>query len=104
LNRTRGGSTCTSSISPNRPLERIDDALEAHRQFLAHHFDPGVFIAAGPKIPRDGGIILASSIDCERLDAILAADPFVVQKLARYEVIEFKATRLAPGLNPPIPE
>jgi uncharacterized protein YciI len=92
------------NIAYSPPLERIDDALEAHRQFLARHFEAGVFIAAGPKIPRDGGIILASSIDCERLDAILATHPFVVQKLARYEVIEFKATRLAPGLNPPIPE
>jgi uncharacterized protein YciI len=84
-------------------LERVDDALEAHRAFLTQQFDAGVFVAAGPKVPRDGGIILAVRIERDRLDEILASDPFAQQKLAHYEVTEFKATRLAPGLNLPIP-
>jgi hypothetical protein len=40
----------------------------------------------------------------DSLDAILAADPFAQHGVARYEVTEFKATRLAPGLNLPRPE
>ncbi len=60
-------------------------------------------MAAGPKVPRDGGIILAVSIEREKLDEILASDPFAEQQLARYEVTEFKATRLAPGMNLPMP-
>ncbi len=36
-------------------------------------------------------------------DAILATDPFAVEGPARYEVTEFKATRLAPGLSLPAP-
>ncbi|MDR6493141.1 YciI family protein [Paraburkholderia sp. 22099] len=85
------------------PLERIDDALEAHRAFLTKHFDAGVFVAAGPKMPRDGGIILAVRIERDKLDEILASDPFAQQHLARYEVTEFKTTRLAAGLNLPVP-
>ncbi|KXU90078.1 hypothetical protein CI15_07890 [Paraburkholderia monticola] len=85
------------------PLDRIDEALDAHRAFLAKQFDAGIFVAAGPKLPRDGGIILAVRIERDRLDRILASDPFAEQQLARYEVTEFKATRLAPGLNLPIP-
>ncbi|MDE1178948.1 hypothetical protein [Paraburkholderia sp.] len=54
-------------------------------------------------MPRDGGVILAIRIERERLDAILASDPFAQQNLVRYEVMEFKATRLAPGLNLPMP-
>ncbi len=84
-------------------LDRIDDALEAHRAFLGRHFDSGVFIAAGPKVPRDGGIILASAIERAQLDAILASDPFAQQQLAKYDVTEFNATRLALGLNLPEP-
>ncbi|WCM20227.1 YciI family protein [Paraburkholderia bryophila] len=84
-------------------LERVDDVLEAHRAFLTRQFEAGVFIAAGPKVPRDGGIILAVGVEREKLDAILASDPFAVQQIARYEVTEFKATRLAPGLNLPMP-
>jgi uncharacterized protein YciI len=84
-------------------LERVDDVLDAHRAFLTRQFEAGVFIAAGPKVPRDGGIILAVGVEREKLDAILASDPFAVQQIARYEVTEFKATRLAPGLNLPMP-
>ncbi|MBC8746928.1 uncharacterized protein YciI [Paraburkholderia sp. WC7.3g] len=84
-------------------LDRIDDALDAHRAFLATQFEAGIFLAAGPKVPRDGGIILAMRIERDRLDRILASDPFAEQQLARYEVTEFKTTRLAPGLNLPIP-
>lgn len=91
------------SLTYTAPLERIDDALEAHRAFLAKQFEAGVFIAAGPTVPRKGGVILAVRIEREKLDAILATDPFAQQDLATYDVTEFKATRLAPGLNFPIP-
>lgn len=84
-------------------LERVDDVLDAHRAFLTTQFEAGVFVAAGPKVPRDGGIILAVGVEREKLDEILASDPFAVQQIARYEVTEFKATRLAPGLNLPMP-
>ncbi|MCC8404261.1 YciI family protein [Paraburkholderia sp. MMS20-SJTN17] len=92
------------NLTYTAPLDRIDDALDAHRAFLARQFDAGIFVAAGPKVPRDGGIILAVRIERDRLDRILASDPFAEQQLARYEVTEFKTTRLAPGLNLPIPD
>ncbi len=82
-------------------LAEIDDALDAHRLYLERKCDAGAFIIAGPKLPCDGGIILAASMDRDRLDAIIAEDPFSQQRLAHYDIIEFKATRLAPGLNLP---
>ncbi|EKS68881.1 hypothetical protein BURK_027665 [Burkholderia sp. SJ98] len=82
-------------------LAEIDDALEAHRAYLERYFAAGVFVMAGPKVPRDGGVIVASGIERDRLDAIVAEDPFAQQGLAHYDIIEFKATRLAPGLNLP---
>lgn len=54
-------------------------------------------------MPRDGGIILAVRIEREKLDRILASDPFAQQQLARYEVTEFRTTRLTAGLNLPMP-
>lgn len=84
-------------------LAEIDEALDAHRIYLERYFAAGVFVVAGPKVPRDGGIILASGIERDRLDAIIAEDPFAQQGLAHYEITEFKATRLAPGLNLPEP-
>lgn len=84
-------------------LAEIDDALEQHRVFLERYFAAGVFVMAGPKVPRDGGVIIASGIDRDRLDAILAEDPFAREQLAHYDITEFKATRLAPGLQLPEP-
>ena len=51
------------------PLEQVDSALEAHRAFLNEQFEAGVFVAAGPKVPRDGGVILAVNLEREQLDA-----------------------------------
>jgi uncharacterized protein YciI len=82
-------------------LAEIDDALDAHRLYLARQFDARAFIIAGPKVPRDGGVILAAAMERDRLDAIIAQDPFSQQKLVHYDIIEFQATRLAPGLNLP---
>lgn len=81
--------------------DRIDAALDRHRAHLQIHFDSGVFIASGPKVPRDGGVILAARVERERLDAILAEDPFVVEGLVTYTVTEFRTTRVAAGLNLP---
>jgi uncharacterized protein YciI len=92
------------SLTYTASLDRVDDALNAHRVFLARQFEAGVFVMAGPKVPRDGGVIIAVCIERSRLDEILASDPFAQQKLARYDVTEFRATRLAPGLNLKVPE
>ncbi|CAN0623654.1 YCII-related protein [Burkholderia multivorans] len=82
-------------------LDRIDDALERHRAYLQPLLDKGIFIAAGPKVPRDGGVILAARIDRDKLEAILETDPFVTDGLATYRVTEFRMTRAAPGFNLP---
>lgn len=92
------------SLTYTAALERIDDALPAHRTWLDAQFAAGNFVAAGPKVPRDGGVILASNMERARLDTLLATDPFAEQGLVTYTITEFKATRLAPDLNLPRPE
>ena len=79
--------------------DTIDATLDAHRAHLDRQFAAGVFIAAGPKVPRDGGVIIAAGIERERLDAVIAEDPFSLRGLVAFDVVEFKATRLAPGLS-----
>lgn len=81
------------------PLDAVDQALDAHRRFLDEHFAAGTFVAAGPKVPRDGGVIVATNVDRAQLDAILARDPFAIEGVAAYAVTEFKVTRIGPGVN-----
>lgn len=96
-----GPSMYVIDIHYTASLERIDDALERHRAYLQPQFDKGIFIAAGPKVPREGGVILAARIDRDALDAILETDPFVTEGLATYRVTEFRITRAASGFNVP---
>ena len=81
------------SLSYFRPVEEVETLLEPHIQWLDRYFAAGVFIAAGRKEPRTGGIVLVKDIDRARLDTILAGDPFVA--VANYEVTKLNVTRAA---------
>jgi uncharacterized protein YciI len=76
----------------------VDYHLDAHVAWLKDAFDDGVFLAAGRKGPRSGGLLL-SKTDRETLDASLAKDPFYINGVAEFEVIEFAANRVAPGFE-----
>jgi len=81
------------SLSYFRPVEEVETLLEPHIQWLDRYFAAGVFIAAGRKDPRTGGILLVKDIDRARLDTLLAEDPFVA--VANYEVTKLNVTRAA---------
>jgi len=76
-----------------RPIEEVEVLLAAHIEWLDRYFKAGFFIAAGRKDPRTGGMLLVRDIERERLDAMLAEDPFVA--VAQYEVTKVNVTRAA---------
>lgn len=86
------------SLSYKVPEDIVDFHLEAHVDWLKGAFDDGVFVAAGRKVPRTGGLLL-SRADRSTLDASLARDPFYVNGVAEFEVLEFAANRVAPGFE-----
>ena len=95
------------SLTYRVPQEIVDFHNDAHIAWLQKAFDYGVFIAAGRKIPRTGGLLL-SQAEREQLDASLAQDPFYTNGVADFEVVEFHAGRVAPGYEnlldtPPAP-
>lgn len=81
------------SVSYTAPIQVIEEHLEDHRDWLDGKFKDGTFLASGPKVPRSGGIILARGISLEELKALVADDPFVLAKIARYEFTAFEPTR-----------
>lgn len=87
------------SLTYTAPLAKIDARLAAHRDYLAAQYAAGVFLMSGPKVPRDGGIILADAPSRAALDKILAEDPFALADLARYEVTEFIPAMTAEPLS-----
>ena len=76
-------------------LAKIDAAMRAHMRFLDAHYASGHFIASGRKIPRDGGIILATGASREEIETIVRQDPFVARGLADVRVIEFRLSQRA---------
>lgn len=81
------------------PIEEIDLVLPDHAEWLTRHYDTGEFLFSGRRKPRVGDVIIARPMVRGKLDAILSTDPLAYREMVHYEVIEFSATRTAPGLN-----
>lgn len=81
------------------PFEDIDLLLDAHIDFLEENYACGRFIASGPKVPRTGGIIIATAETRAALEEALEADPFKKNQMARYTVTEFRPSKKADQLN-----
>jgi uncharacterized protein YciI len=73
--------------------------MDGHRQFLTKYLEEGLIVAAGQKVPRDGGIIVVADVSRDRVDRMLAEAPILKNGLARCEVKEFKSSFLTPMLK-----
>jgi uncharacterized protein YciI len=81
------------------PLDRIDAHMKAHVSFLKKHYAAGRFLISGRKIPRDGGIIIATGTDRAGVEAIMREDPFCAHGLADVRILEFRASQHAEDLQ-----
>jgi len=81
------------------PLSAIDEAMKAHVAFLNRNYAAGTFIASGRKIPRDGGIILATGTSRQAIEELMKQDPFCARGLATCRVIEFRVSQRTDDLK-----
>ncbi|MDW3197501.1 MAG: YciI family protein [Cytophagales bacterium] len=81
------------------PLDQVDQYLEAHVQYLDEQYELGNFLASGPKIPRNGGVILSNMGNRDKVWAAIANDPFKINGIADYEVIEFIPRKTSEDLS-----
>jgi uncharacterized protein YciI len=72
------------------PLARIEETVAAHRAHLKTGYDSGLLLCSGPQVPRSGGILLARASERAALEAFIAQDPYALQGLAEYRLIEFQ--------------
>ena len=73
-------------------LDEVDRHLQAHRKYLAEHYAAGDFIASGPQTPRIGGVIMIKADNRAAVDSIIAQDPFNINGIADYQIVEFTPT------------
>lgn len=79
-------------LTYKKPLEEVDRFLQTHRDYLAEHYAAGDFIASGPQNPRIGGVIMMKADNRADVDAIISQDPFNINGIADYQIVEFKPT------------
>lgn len=87
------------SLTYKESLERIDEELENHVQFLKEQYALENFIASGRKVPRTGGIIMSQVKDKNELEKIIQNDPFYKNDLADYEITEFSPSMTSEELK-----
>lgn len=80
-----------------KPLDQVDRYIPEHREFLDRYYAKGLFLVSGPMQPRSGGVILTANASRESIEAAMAEDPFVRERISEYDIIEFTATKRAPG-------
>lgn len=79
-------------LTYKKPLSEVDLFLAAHREYLAEHYAAGDFIASGPQTPRVGGVIMIKADNRATVDAIIAKDPFNINGISDYQIVEFTPT------------
>jgi uncharacterized protein YciI len=77
-------------------LSEIDAHMADHVAFLKKYYAAGHFLVSGRKIPRNGGIIVASGKNREQIESIIREDPFHRHRLADFRIIQFRASQRAP--------
>jgi uncharacterized protein YciI len=82
-----------------RPLAEVDALMREHMAWLDEHYAAGRFLVSGRRIPRTGGVIVARGDDRAEMEALVATDPFVSGGVATCEVIRFRASQTAEGLD-----
>lgn len=80
-------------VNYKKSISEVERFLAAHRDYLDVNFNAGKLVATGPQEPRTGGIIISNVATREEADSLIKGDPFYINDIADYEVIQFHATK-----------
>jgi uncharacterized protein YciI len=81
------------------PIDQIDAAGAEHVAWLQHGYDQGIFLASGRRVPRTGGIILASAPSLEEVETWMRQDPFQARGLATAEIYPFEGNMMSDAMK-----
>ena len=87
------------SLTYQQDIEKVDELLSAHNDFLRKYYENGTFICSGPKIPRTGVIILCKAKNSEDVYSLIEEDPFKTKGIAKYEITEFRVADCLPDFE-----
>lgn len=82
-----------------KELAEIEKLIPDHREYLDKYYTCGNFIASGPQIPRNGGVILCRANSREEVKCIINDDPFLINGVAEYDITEFTPSKHLPEFD-----
>lgn len=89
-----------ANLKYKKSIEEVNKVLEAHLEYLDKYFEKGKFICTGKKsFPELGGVILFDSNNLEEAKKILYEDPFYIEEIADYEIIEFQPVKFSQNFS-----
>ena len=89
-----------ANLKYKKSMEEVNKVLEAHLEYLDKYFEKEKFICTGKKsFPELGGVILFDSNNLEEAKKILYEDPFYVEEIADYEIIEFQPVKFSQNFS-----
>ncbi|WP_314292165.1 YciI family protein [Leptotrichia massiliensis] len=89
-----------ANLKYKKSIEEVNKVLEAHLEYLDKYFEKGKFICTGKKsFPELGGVILFNSNNLEEAKKILYEDPFYIEEISDYEIIEFQPVKFSQNLS-----
>jgi len=91
------GPLCLILLTYVAPLDEVDAQMKAHVDWLKIGFDQGIFLVAGRRTPRTGGVILARG-SADGVKSIAESDPFVTSGVASFELVPFNASLAAEAI------
>ena len=89
-----------ANLKYKKSMEEVNKVLEAHLEYLDKYFEKEKFICTGKKsFPELGGVILFDSNNLEEAEKILYEDPFYIEEIADYEIIEFQPVKFSQNFS-----
>ena len=73
--------------------EVVNATREDHIKFLDKFYKQNKFLVSGRKYDGNGGVILVNSDSIDEVEGIMNQDPFIINKVAKYEIIGFNPTK-----------
>ena len=77
-----------------KPIEDVERLTVPHRAFLDELYARAILLISGPGVPRTGGVLVArGGRSKDELMEILKGDPFYIEGIAEYSIIEFNPVK-----------
>jgi len=79
-------------LTYKKSWDHVCKFLPSHKSFIEKYTKQGAILTSGPKVPRDGGIIL-SNLSIDSAKELMKEDPFFINNIVDFKYIEFTESK-----------